>query len=311
MMHAGGRPHDDRWSHLVALLETLACALIWGSSFVAVKAALRYTGPFTIAGIRYFLAFLILVPWLFRSDPRPRVLLRKHGLRFALMGLTQYTIGNGALFFALRSIPATTGSLALCLIPIPVILLAYGRLKERPHLLQVFGISGAIGGGILFLAPGIAVSGSTIEWAALLVAIVSFSAYPVLGREVARNRTVNTLPLTAFPLGIGGGVLLIVAACVEGIPSMPLGTWAILLGLAIVNTLLAYLLFNHSLQRLQAVEANVMLNLSPIATALIAWGALGERLLPIQIAAMLLVVAGASLVQWRRRALPLGTEKLR
>lgn len=82
---------------------------------------------------------------------------------------------------------------------------------------------------------------------------------------------------------------------------MPLHAWAIILGLAIVNTLAAYLLFNHSLRRLQAVEANVMLNLSPLGTALIAWGALGERLLPIQIAAMLLVVTGASLAQWRRR----------
>ena len=296
----GQAPHDGR-RHFVAILETLACALIWGSSFVAVKVALRYTGPLTIAGLRYFIAFLMLTPWLLREAPRSRHLLRQHSLRFTLMGLTQYTVGNGALFFALRSIPATTGSLALCLIPIPVLLLAYGRLKERPRLIQVAGMTVAIGGRALFLLPGIEISGNLIGGGALLVSIISFSAYPVLGREVARERTVPTLPLTAFPLGIGGGVLLILAAVFEGIPAMPLHAWAIILGLAIVNTLAAYLLFNHSLRRLQAVEANVMLNLSPLGTALIAWGALGERLLPIQIAAMLLVVTGASLAQWRRR----------
>ncbi len=40
-----------------------------------------------------------------------------------------------------------------------------------------------------------------------------------------------------------------------------------------------------------------MLNLTPLGTALIAWGTLGERLLPVQIVAMFLIVGGASLVQ--------------
>lgn len=309
MAPRGFRDLNDKWRRPLAIAETLVCALIWGSSFVAVKIALRDTGPLTIAGIRYFLAFLILLPWLLRSNPR--ALMRTHGRRFAWMGLTQYTIGNGALFFALQSIPATTGSLALCFIPVPVLVLAYVRLKERPHLLQVFGIIAAIGGGVLFLAPVLQVSGGPIEWAALLIAILSFSAYPVLGREMARDRSVGTLPLTAIPLGIGGGVLLVAALSIEGIPSMPLGTWGILLGLAIVNTLAAYLLFNHSLRQLQAVEANIMLNLSPIATALIAWGALGEHLVAIQIIAMLLVVAGASIVQWRRKMKPLAPKETR
>jgi len=75
----------------------------------------------------------------------------------------------------------------------------------------------------------------------------------------------------------------------------------VILGLATVNTLIAYLFFNHSLQHLTAAEANVMLNLAPLGTALIAWGALDERLVPVQIAAMLLVVGGASLAQWRKR----------
>jgi probable blue pigment (indigoidine) exporter len=74
----------------------------------------------------------------------------------------------------------------------------------------------------------------------------------------------------------------------------------VILGLAVVNTLLAYLLYNHALQDLTAIEANVMLNLTPLGTAVIAWGALGERLVPIQIVAMFLVVVGASLMQWKK-----------
>jgi len=63
---------------------------------------------------------------------------------------------------------------------------------------------------------------------------------------------------------------------------------------------LAYLLFTHALQELTATEANVILNLSPLGTALIAWATLGEGLSAAQGLAMVAVVAGAALAQWRR-----------
>ena len=275
-------------------------ALIWSSSFVGVKAALAYAGPFTVAGLRYFLAFVFLLPWLLGRMRNSPSLTRSQWGRFALMGLTQYTIANGALFLALKTVSATTGSLALCLVPIPVLLLGLLRLKERPRALQLVGLAITIGGSFLFLSPGLE-EGNPISFWLLGIAVVSLSAFPVLGREVARDRAVQNVTLTAIPLGIGGGVLLLLALAVEGVPHMPLYAWEIILGLAVVNTVAAYLLYNHSLQRLAAVEANVMLNLTPIGTALIAWGTLGERLFPIQMAAMALVIGGASLVQWRRR----------
>ena len=286
--------------HLFASGETLLSALIWSSSFVGVKAALAYAGPFTVAGLRYFLAFVFLLPWLFGRMRNSPPLIRSQWARFTLMGLTQYTIANGALFLALKTVSATTGSLALCLVPIPVLLLGFLRLKERPRSLQLIGLAITIGGSFLFLSRGLEV-GSPFALGVLGIAVVSFSAFPVLGWEVARDRAVENVTLTAIPLAIGGGALLVLAAFVEGIPHMPLYAWGIILGLAVVNTVAAYLLYNHSLQRLAAVEANVMLNLTPIGTAMIAWGTLGERLFPIQMAAMVLVIGGASLVQWRRR----------
>ena len=69
------------------------------------------------------------------------------------------------------------------------------------------------------------------------------------------------------------------------------------MGLATVNTFIAYLLYNHSLRHLTTVQVNVMLNLSPVGTALIAWGALGERIGSFQIMAMFMVIIGAILTQ--------------
>ncbi|RLJ01264.1 MAG: hypothetical protein DRP11_04705, partial [Candidatus Aenigmatarchaeota archaeon] len=124
--------------------------------------------------------------------------------------------------------------------------------------------------------------------------------FGIMGREVARERLAGTLSLTAFPLGFGGGLLLLIALLLEGIPNFsPMG-WAIVLWLAVVNTAIAYLLYNHSLQVLTALEMNVLLNLSPLGTALLAWLLLDEQLTPIQVVGMVTVILGVAVVQWRR-----------
>lgn len=124
----------------------------------------------------------------------------------------------------------------------------------------------------------------------------------MLAREIARSRQVDNITLTGIPLGIGCGFLLLLAALTEGIPHMPFFVWGVIFGLALVNTLLAYLLYNHSLRHLTAVEANVILNLTPLGTAIIAWATLGERLVSIQITGMVLVVVGVSLIQERNHS---------
>ncbi len=295
-----GRIDPSRFAHLLAISEMLLTALIWSSSFVGVRVALAYTGPFTVSGIRYLLAFLVLLPWLSKDRRASPLLNRSQWGRLSLIGLFHHTMGNGSLHLALRTLSASTGALGICLVPIPVLLLGILRLKEHPTLIQLLGLALTIGGSVLFLSPKWE-AGEPLALGFLGIAVLSISVSPILTREIARDREVSNVTLTAIPFGIGGGLLLILALAVEGVPHMPLFAWGVILGLSVVNSLIGFLLYNHSLQRLAAVEANILWNIMPLGTALIAWGALGERLLPIQIAAMFLVIGGSSLVQWRKR----------
>jgi len=279
--------------------EALLVAGIWGSSFVGVKVALDSAGPLTVAALRYSMAAAILIPWCLRRDGNSNGLPLRTWVRLVAIGVSQYTVGNGALFLALRAVSSTAASLAISLVPIPVLLLEVAYLRERPSRIHLLGVFVAIVGSLLFFSSELRpVPPEAI--ALLALATVSFAVMPVLGRDLARTRAVSNTMLTAIPLAVGGGILLVVAAVTEGIPGMPLSAWGIIVGLALVNTLAAYLLFNHALHRLHAGEANVLLNLTPVATALIAWGALGDRLAGLQIVAMAVVVLGASLAQLRR-----------
>ena len=269
---------------------------IWGSSFVIAKVGLREMGPLTLAGLRYFVAFLMLMPFLVRrlaANGRPsRALL----LRLALLGLSAYLVGNGCFFTALQVVPSTTVSFLMGLIPILILAGSLLWLKENPSWRQVIGMVICLVGTALFFLPGLQPQG----WSGipiLGVGIVGFGFFGLLSRSIARERNVDSLTLTAIPLAIGGGSLLAVALPIEGLPRLTTSAIGIVLLLALVNTAIAYLLYNHALQSLTALQMNLVLNLSPFVTALLAWVILGEALTPVQWAGMVVATVGVALAQ--------------
>ncbi|NOY99379.1 MAG: EamA family transporter [Chloroflexi bacterium] len=282
-------------SYPLALTEAFLVSLIWGSSFIFVKLALEDIGPLTLAGLRYFLGFLVLLPFVARSG-KTISLPRAMWLRLFLLGLSAYAVGNGAMFWSLKYLPATTVSFLMGTITLSVLLTGVFWLREIPTWLQALGILVTLGGTALFFASGLR-PGEPLGLAIFCVGLVGFTFFGILGRKTARAQQVDTLTLTAVPLALGGGVLLLVAIPLEGLPHAAPLTWGLVLWLATVNTALGYILYNHALQVLTAFQMNVVLNLTPVWTALVGWFLLGERLTLVQAAGIVVVISGVMLVQ--------------
>jgi drug/metabolite transporter (DMT)-like permease len=220
-------------------------------------------------------------------------------VRLLLIGLSVYTVGNGALYWGLKYLPATTASFLMSFVTLFILFLGILWLKEVPSLWQIAGTVISLVGGWLFFSPGLQV-GEFLGIGIMAIGLGGFVVFGILGREVAKSRQVDTLSLTAIPLGFGGCSLLLLAFPTEGLPSASTTAWIIMLWLAVVNTAVAYLVYNHALQVLTALEMNVLLNLSPLGTAVLAWFLLGERLGIIQIVGIVTVIVGVALVQMER-----------
>jgi drug/metabolite transporter (DMT)-like permease len=285
----------EKPSRFVAIAEGVLATLIWASSFVFVKIGLDYMGPLTIAGLRYFLASLLLLPFVIHREKTKRPRTSSIWLRLFLIGFSAYAIGNGAMFWGLKYLPATTGSFMMGFSPLLILFAAAVWLKEIPTRRQIMGVVVALTGSVLFFSTGLRV-GEPLGLGIVAVGLLGFLFFGILGREVAREQKVDTLSLTAIPLAFGGGLLLLVALPLEGLPAFSLTGWGIVLWLAVINTAFAYLLYNHSLQVLTALEMNVMLNLSPLGTAVLAWLLLDERLSIIQISGMIIAIIGVVFV---------------
>jgi len=281
---------------VVAIGESVLATTIWASSFVFVKIGLEYMGPLTIAGFRYFLAFIVLLPFLMRKGTIRQPISRGVWLRLFAIGISAYTVGNGALFIGLKYLPATTVSFLMSLSPLLILIAGAVWLKEIPTRWQVFGIIVSLFGSLLFFSSGLQ-SGEPAGIIIVIVGLIGFMLFGILGREIAKVKQLDTITLTTIPLAIGGGFLLLIAFPLEGMPLLSTKSVGIVLWLAIVNTALAYVLYNHSLQILTALEMNVMLNLAPLGTALLAWWLLGERLSFVQIIGMVVMIIGVILVQ--------------
>ena len=299
---------QKRSPRALALIETLVVTLLWASSFVLVKIALTEVGPLTTAGVRYFVAFIILLPFLLRRRKTAARLSPRMWVMLLLIGLSAYTVGNGAFFWGLKYLPATTTSFLMSVNPLLILLAGMLWLKEIPTRIQVVGLVVCLVGSALFFSGGLKAD-EPIGLLITIVGLFAFAVFGILGRAVARDKQVDTLTLTAIPLGLGGGILLVLAFIFEGIPVISWRVAGILFWLALANTAVAYMLYNHSLRTLTALEMNVMLNLSPLGTALLAWLLLGESITMIKVAGMVVVITGVVLVQQKtRRRLEISTE---
>jgi drug/metabolite transporter (DMT)-like permease len=289
----------ERPSRLLAIGEGLLIVLILGSTLVLVKMVLGSMGPLTIVGLRYSLAFLVLLPFMIRREVQMRFS-SPLWIRLSLIGISFYVIGNGALFWGLKYIPATTGSLLLSLVPLLVLLAGIPWLKEVPKRLQIVGVFVGLAGSGLFFSPG-PKAGEPLGIGIVAVGLLGIASFSLLGRGLARDRLVGTLPLTAIPLAIGAVILLPMAFSIEGLPGSSTKAWGMVLLLAVINTACVYMLYNHALKVLPAFELSVIVNLTPLVTAFWAWLLLEERLSIIQIMGIVAVIGGVALVQWKKQ----------
>lgn len=290
--------------HGKAILQALLVTALWASSWVLIKFGLQASlPPLTFAGLRYSLAFLVLLPFALLNPVHRRALVMLPGTtwrRLALLGLLLYTVTQGAQFVGLSLLPAATLTLLLNLTPIVVALLGVALGGEPTTAGQWGGTLLSMLGAVIYFFPLDLPEGQALGLAVGMLGVVANSAAALLGRGVNRGGRLSPLVITTVSMGIGGLVLLAVGAATQGFGELGPRQWAIIGWLAVVNTAFAFTLWNQTLRTLTAVESSVIGNLMLPQIAILAWVFLGESLTPRQIAGLVLVGVGTLVVQvWR------------
>lgn len=300
-------PTDDARARRRAIGLCLLVTFLWATSWILIKVGLDdlELRPISFAGLRYALAALILAPLGLRA------MRAAHGrghlsidaslaLRVVVLGLVFYAAAQGAQFAALGLLPAAAVGVLLSSIPVWVALVAWLRGEEAATLPQLLGIGILVAGIGLYFGPsqlGAAGWGGVLAAGACIVASTASSHWSRDLNRDAQQRLGGAVGLTAVTMAVGGLALLVAGLALEGWPMLDARGWAIIGWLALVNTALAFTLYNGVLRILTAVESSVIINLLPVMVAAMAWVILGEALAPLQVAGLLLAAGGAALVQ--------------
>jgi drug/metabolite transporter (DMT)-like permease len=288
--------------HLTAVLQALFVTFLWSTSWVLIKIGLEDIPALTFAGLRYTLAFLTLMlfAWWRGRLATVRRLPRRWWPQLLLLGLLLYTVAQGAQFLGLAHLPTVTVSLLLNFTPLIVALLGIVFLTERPRARQWLGIALLLAGVIVYFYPVVFPAGQLFGLGVVLVGVVANATSGVLGRGINRSGEVDPLTVTVVSMGVGSLLLLLAGLALQGMPALTVTHWAIILWLALVNSALAFTLWNLTLRLLTAVESSIITNTMLIQIAILAWIFLGERLTAQEVGGLLLAAMGALLVQLRR-----------
>ncbi|MGA7097009.1 MAG: EamA family transporter [Acidimicrobiia bacterium] len=291
------RPRPE---HTGAIYVALFVTVLWSSSWILIRWVLdsEELSPVLFAGLRYGLAASVLAGLISsgkRTRGEIRVMTAADWLYLGGLGLVFVSVAQGAQFVAIASQPAATSSLVLSLTPLVVAISSTAALGEAPSFRQLAASAVILIGALTYFSGDLGFT--TVGMIASGVGLAANAAASLMGRQANRGRRQSPLVVTGVSMAIGAIALLTVGLATEGMPHLSPRTWSIIAWLALVNTALAFTLWNRSLQILTATESAAINNTMLVQIALLAWIFLGESPGPLDIIGMVLVSVGVYLAQ--------------
>ncbi|MCG6497913.1 EamA family transporter [Kitasatospora sp. A2-31] len=269
------------------VLLTAVAPVAWGANYYVTHEFLPADRPLWGAALRALPAGLVLLAL------RPR---RPRGAwwwRSAVLGLLNTAVFFVLLYVASQLLATSVASTVMAASPLAMMLIAWALVAERPARAHLVGASVGLGGvGLMLLTrPGaVSLPGLAASAAAMLV---SSGGYVLAGRW---RDGADVLASTSWQLTAGGLLLLPVAVAVEGAPPAPTLPQLLAFGyVTLVATALAFAAWFAGLRHLPAGTVGLLGLLNPLTGVLLGTAVAGERLGPLQLAGLALVLAGVVL----------------
>ena len=287
---------------LTAFLSLILAMLIWGSSFVALKASLNDTQPYTIMFLRMFIASLCFI--LFIKSFLKYKFTRKDIKLILLLSLFE-----PALYFifevnALRFTSASQAGVITSTMPIITAIFAGLFIKELITRRLILGSILSMVGVIILSTNANTTSHATNPLLGNILelgAMVCAAGYTIVAKHLSSK--FSALFITASQSFIGALFFLpffLYEYSLYGFhTSYSSMLWILYLG--VIVTLGGYGLYNFALTKIDASRAAVFINLIPIFSVILAYLLLGELLNTIQIFASIIILTGVIIAEYRKR----------
>jgi drug/metabolite transporter (DMT)-like permease len=272
-------------------------ALIWGVNFSVTKGAFARFPPLAFTGVRFALASLLLVP-LVRRIEGPGSLPRWVVTRLVVLGVVGNTLYQLGFISGLARTTASNSALILAAMPSIVAVMAVVLRLEplRPRVLG--GVMIATLGVVLVVAARGAGFGTATMAGDLLTlgALICWAGYTlglrVLPPEVSPLRVTMVTTVAGAPGLVLAGVPEMVSMDWSAVGWQG---WSALAYATFFSLLVAYLIWNRSVQVVGPSRTVIYMCLTPLIAVATAAAFLGERPRPLQAVGAALILGGVVL----------------
>ncbi|PDT54524.1 MULTISPECIES: DMT family transporter [Sinorhizobium] len=287
-------------------LLLMLLGLIWGGSFFFARVAVAHVPPFTLVLLRLSLAAIALHIYL-RGNHGLYPALVGRWREFLVMGLVNNAIPHAFIFLGQTHIGAGLAAILNATTPVWTVLIANVATEdERLTAAKISGCLLGLAGTVVLIGPSALAglfgdAGNVPLWALLLpvLAAVSYGLSATYGK---RFRNLAPPVTAAGQLTASTIVMLPVAAFVDTpwiLPMPPLSAVLAILGLALVSTAYAYILFFRIMAEAGATNTSLVTLLVPPSAILLGYLFLGETLQVTDLAGMALIAAGLAVLDGR------------
>lgn len=299
----------------MVILNYLLVCFIFGTTFLAVKIGVDASAPpFLSAGLRFFIAGVILLGWmLLRKKANLSLLLRKELMitGFCLTFGTFSTLYWGEQFVASgnAAVLSATGPMMILLIQLFV-------MRQKPSPRSLIGCVIGLLGVVLLILPSLTMAWSVwilLGSIAIIIGELFYSSGALYSKKANKHfRDVSPIALNAVQMTYGGLMLLILSACTESwnIHSFQsAGAISSLLYLIVVGSMIGHSLFYWLVSRTTPVFASTWLYISPMIALAIGVLFYDEKITWLTVIGAITIIAGTILVNWGDLKLLLSAKK--
>lgn len=292
---AAGNTADTRRAYLFMIITTWC----WGCNAILGRLAVDQISPMMLVTLRWLGAVSVLVIFAHQTIRDDWPVLRKNlGYTF-FMGAVGFTGFNTLFYIAAHSTSAINIGIIQGAIPIFVILGSFVFLKVNISRLQATGVVITLAGVCVIASAGdlSQILTLTINRGDFYMLLACF-LYAVYSVGLTRRPAVSSLglfTLIAFFALISSIPLVIFEALQQGIQWPTPTGWAVALVAILLPSLIAQMLFIHSVALIGPGRAGVFVNLVPVFAAIMAVFILGERFEVFHAVALILVLGGIAL----------------
>jgi len=273
------------------IIALLAVYISWGSTYLAIRVALKDFEPFLMMGIRFLAVgtglFLFLRA---RGASMPD---RPQWLNSLLIGGLMFVGGGGGVAVAEQWIESGLTSLIIATTPLWTVLFA-GIWKRRPTRVEMTGLAvGLVGIAVLNYENNM--RANPLGVAVLLLSSMSWA----FGSAWSQRLSLPTGLMSGAVLMISGGALSMIASLIAGENMGGTPSWESLgamLYLAVFGSLIGFSAYNYLLGKVRPALATSYAYVNPVIAVILGVLFAGERITWIGITAMLIILTSVALV---------------